>query len=78
MCFKIEQACTNSEDLVYVSQKNRTGLFYFLEHTIRNLCNKYSLHLFPNGWVGSNSYTIIGTCLYTDGIDITCGIVLLG
>ena len=26
---KIEQACSISRNLVYVSQKNRTGVFYF-------------------------------------------------
>ena len=30
MCLKkIEQACSISGDLVYVSKKNRTGVFYF-------------------------------------------------
>ena len=55
--------------------KNRTGLFYFEKSTIRNLSNKYSSLLLPNGCVGRRFIYYNCYILYVGGIDITCGII---
>lgn len=62
---KIEQACTNSRDLVYVS-KNRTGVFYFKRAPIwpsrTYVTSIYHISSQTAGLAGG-SYTLINTIL---------------
>ena len=76
MSKKIEQACSNSKDLVYALQKIEQACSILknpLEGTY--LTSIYHISSQTAGLAGG-SYTIIATCLYVDGIDITCGMIL--